>query len=67
MKFTSIYSWKAIDNVKDGKKVYVLDRKAKTVTYLNDSKLSDVVAATDSDEIGRFEFWYEEEDEGDNE
>lgn len=61
MKYVSVYPWWVIDEIKKGRKVYVLDRKLKTVHLVNVAPVQDVTRATESEEKGRFEFWYEEE------
>jgi nitroreductase len=61
MKYVSVYPWWVIDAIKKGHKVYVLDRKLKTVHVVNSAPIQDVVAVTESEEKDRYEFWYEEE------
>jgi hypothetical protein len=65
MKFRSIYPWQAIDDIAEGKKVNVLDKKTKTVFLVNELSVETALRMTESKESGRFEFWYAEEDEGD--
>lgn len=61
MKYVSIYPWDVINNIKKGRKVYVLDRQVKKVYTVNDATVGDVVAVIASKEEDRYEFWYEEE------
>jgi hypothetical protein len=61
VKYVSVYPWWVIDAIKKGRKVYVCDRKLKTVHVVNSASVEDVVKVTESKEEGRYEFWYEEE------
>jgi hypothetical protein len=67
MKYTSIFPCWVIDEIKSGRKVYVLDRKLRKVYTVNTASVQDVVAVTESEEKGRYEFWYEESEEAKNE
>lgn len=65
MKFRDVYSFLAIDEVKDGKTVFVLDKEMRTVAVVNDMKVGEAVSLIQSTDNfpGRFEFWVEEEEE----
>ena len=69
MKFVSVYSFMAFDEVKSGKKVYALDRKLKRVVLVNSLTIEELVAVVNSDkeEPTRYEFWYEEKVTEENE
>ncbi len=62
MKYTIVYPWMVIDEIRDGKKIFVLDRKLKNISYVNDASIEDVLRATSETERDRYEFWYEEEE-----
>ena len=64
MKYTTVYPWMVIDEIRQGKKIFVLDRKLKSISIVNDASIEDVVRAIDSadTERDRYEFWYEEEE-----
>lgn len=67
MKYISVDPYWVIDEIKKGKKVYVLDRKLKKVSTVNDASVQDVVTVIESEEKNRYEFWYEESEENTNE
>lgn len=69
MKFRDIYSFLAIEEIKDGKTVFVLDKEMKTVEAVNDMTVDEAVSLIQSADNfpGRFEFWVEEEEEEVNE
>lgn len=60
MKYTTVYPWMVIDEIRQGKKIFVLDRKLKNISYVNDASIEDVLRATEKTEKDRYEFWYEE-------
>jgi hypothetical protein len=62
MKYEEISPYWVIDEIKKGKKVYVLDRKLKNVASVNEATVQDVVTVIKSEEDGRYVFWYEEEE-----
>ena len=62
-KYERIRPYWVIDEIKHGRKVYVLDRKLKKVATVNDASVQDVVTAIENAEDGRYEYWYEEEKE----
>lgn len=61
MNYVSVYPWWVIDKIKQGHKVYVLDRKYRRVSTVNEASVQDVLTVTESEEKDRYEFWYEEE------
>lgn len=67
MKYISVDHYWVIDEIKKGNKVYVLDRKFKKVSTVNDASVQDVVTVIESEEKNRYEFWYEESEENTNE
>lgn len=67
MKYISISRLWVIDEIRNGHKVFVLDRKFKKVSTVNDASVQDVVAVTESKEKDRYEFWYEENEVNENE
>lgn len=62
MNYKTVYPCWVIDEIRKGKKVYVLDRKMRKVSYVNDASVQDVVRVTEDEEKGRYDFWYEEEE-----
>ena len=67
MKYISVHRVWVIDEIKKGKKIYVLDRKLKKVSTVNDASVQDVITVTESKEGDRYEFWYEESEENKDE
>lgn len=67
MKYISISRFWVIDEIRNGHKVFVLDRKFKKVSTVNDASVQDVVTVTESKEKDRYEFWYEENEVNENE
>lgn len=67
MNYSTVSPWWVIDEIKSGKKVYVLDRKLKKIATVNDASVQDVITVTESKENNRYEFWYEESEETTNE
>lgn len=67
MNYSTVSPWWVIDEIKNGKKVYVLDRKLKKIATVNDASVQDVITVTESKENNRYEFWYEESEETTNE
>lgn len=66
MKFRHLYAWHVMPQMEKGEKVYVLDRKAREVSVVNDMMVSEAVELiklADGDESDRFDFWIEEEEE----
>lgn len=59
MEYKKTYSFMVLDKIKEGKSVYMLDRKARAVICVNDMCVCDFMEIIDSQEEGRFEFWYE--------
>ena len=64
MKYTEVYSYWLFDEVKNGKKVYALDRKLRKVVLVNELTADQLVAVMHSadEETTRYEFWTEEEE-----
>lgn len=64
MLYRSIFPCWVIDEIRKGKKVYVLDRKLKKVYTVNDANVGTVVRLIESTEteLERYSFWYEEEE-----
>ena len=63
MRYKSIYPWDVIEQIKDGHKVHVLDKKTQSVYLVNELNVEIALKMTESKESGRFEFWYVEKDE----
>lgn len=63
MSYEEIYSFNVIDAVKEGKQVYVLDRKTKEVIYVNGMEVFDLCEILKSTKKNRYEFWIEKENE----
>ena len=61
IKYDSVRPYWAIDEIKSGKKVYVCDRKHKSVHVVNTAPVEDVLKLINSEEDGRYVFWSEEE------
>ena len=68
MKYTTIYHFLALDEIKRGKTVRVLDRRLLTVCTLNELSVNACVAVLNSaaEDTDRYEFWYEETEENEN-
>ena len=61
MKYVTLYPFYVMDKIKEGKSVWMLDRKALAVDCVNEMTVADVVEVLEKEtEHGRFEFWYEE-------
>lgn len=69
MKYRDFYACWAMDEVKKGKTVYVLDRQTKTVEVVNEMTVDKAMAVINSAETDftRYEFWTEEKEEEVNE
>lgn len=61
VRYETIRSYWVIDEIKNGKKVYVLDRKNRTVHLVNVAPVGDVIKAIESEEEGRYIYWSETE------
>lgn len=61
MVYKTVYHFSAMDEVKEGNKVYFLDKKAKVVGCLNDAPLECAltVISKAKEEDERFVFWRE--------
>ena len=60
MKYITVYHFSAMDEVKEGNKVYFLDKKAKFVGCLNDAPLEAALTVIRKAKEGdRFVFWKE--------
>ena len=60
MKYITVYHFSAMDEVKEGNKVYFLDKKAKFVGCLNDAPLETALTVIRKAKEGdRFVFWKE--------
>ena len=64
MKYSNVYSCWIFDEIKNGKKVYALDRKLRKVVLVNELTVDQLVAVihSDEEETTRYEFWTEEEE-----
>lgn len=60
MKYNEIYAWNVLDEIKDGHKVHVVDKKTHTVFLVNEMSVEAALKMTESKERGRFTFWYTE-------
>lgn len=61
IKYESISAYWVIDEIRQGKKVYVCDRKLRSVHLVNTTPVEDVIKVTEGEEKGRYDFWTEEE------
>lgn len=61
--YTNIYSFLVMGKLTEGAKIYVLDRKEKTVELLNDKTITKVLALLKDAEKNeeRYLFWTEKE------
>ena len=66
MKYITISAYWVIDEIRNGRMIYVLDRKTQTVSTLNDWNIQNVIRATESEEKNRYEFWYEKNEVNEN-
>lgn len=64
MKYDIFSSYWVIDRIKSGKRVLVLDRKAKSIDVVNDMTVDKMLAVLNSakEDSDRYEFWTEEEE-----
>ncbi len=64
-KYNSIYSFYVIDQIKEGKTVYYLDRKLHDCGVVNKTTVEDLTTILKQceEEPSRFDFWIEEETE----
>ena len=69
MKYRDFYAHWAIDEVKKGNTVYVLDRQTKTVEVFNEMTVDKAMAVVNSADkyADRYEFWTEEKEKNENE
>ena len=60
--YKSIYGWEVLEKIREGKKVYVLDREDKSVVCVNDVSVKDLaqIEIYGKESKNRFEFWIEE-------
>ncbi len=63
MKYVTVSRIWVIDEIRNGKTIYMLDRKTFTVSKVNSAPVQDVIRVTETDEKDRYEFWYEEMEE----
>ncbi len=64
MKYVNIFSFQAIDKLKEGKTLFVLDKKVcevYEVCYMSVLQMMEIIK--DDGKSGRYEFWYVEEEE----
>lgn len=61
MDYKTVYPCWVIDEVKNGKVVFVLDKQFKRIAVVNEMSLQDVIRVTESEEENRYAFWHVEE------
>lgn len=68
MKYRTVYACWVINELKDGKTVYALDRRLRKVFTLNDMEVNAAIALINSaeEDSNRYDFWYEETEENEN-
>lgn len=63
-KFKVIYPWEALDEIKEGKTVFMLDRETQTVECVNDMTVDTLAQVLMiGNEKNRFDFWMEEKED----
>lgn len=62
-KVTNIYSFEAIESIKQGKVVYCCDKIAAEVVKFNNLPVDEAINIINNDYQERYEFWYVEETE----
>jgi hypothetical protein len=64
MTYNTIYHWRALDEIKQGKTVYILDKGNREVYCLNSMKVESALMMLEEaeKEASRFEIWKEEKD-----
>ena len=69
MKYRSVSSYWLFDEIKSGKEVYALDKRVNEVYSINKMPVEQMVAIIHSveQESSRYEFWYEESEENEDE
>jgi hypothetical protein len=69
-KYVKVYSFSVLDKIKEGEKVYCIDKEECTITLANllsAEKLLDIIKDCEKDGIfDRYEFYYIEEGEAEN-
>ena len=67
-KYINVYPWDVLDKIEEGKTVYMLDKEFAAVFEVNN--LSIVAAlkwiSVAKENHGRFEFWYAEQEDKEN-
>lgn len=64
--FENVYSWSVIDEIKNGRLVYCLDREEQKVFCVNDIPVENYVAILKycrEEDTNRYLFWYENHNE----
>lgn len=61
MDYKTVYPCWVIDEVSNGKVVFVLDKLLLKVAVVNEMRLDDVIRITENGEENRYVFWYVEE------
>ena len=64
MKYIKIYEFQAMDKIREGKEVLMLDRKfneVNSVNFMFVGVLAEII--NEKNEDNRYEFWYAEEEE----
>ena len=65
MKYTSVYHFMVLDELKRGKTIYALDRYLREVIFINSLTVDRAIAVLNSadEDPKRYEFWYDETEE----
>ena len=63
MKYESVFMWNVMQELKDGRTVYCLDRMTHEVKDCCKISVRELLAILDDDSEGRYDFWYEGGDE----
>ncbi len=62
MKYTTVYHFLVLDEIKCGKTIYALDRYLREIIFINSLTVDKVIAVLNSadEDPNRYEFWYDE-------
>lgn len=68
MKYRSIYAFEVFDHIEAGKKVHMLDKESVVVVDVNNMSVWNALKwiSMAKEDHERFEFWYVEQEENEN-
>ena len=66
-KYVSIFWWNVLTEIKNGKKVFLIDKESADVTWIENISAGvfvRILKEVEENDTGRYEFYYIEEKEG---